>query len=86
MLVPVPDWYPSLTIIKRLRAPLLVLHGDRDEIVPLAHGKALHSAAPEQTHMHVFAGRGHNDIVAMSTTEYRSVIARWATDLPTRLQ
>jgi hypothetical protein len=77
----IPDWYPSLSIIERLQAPLLVLHGDCDEIVPLAHGQALFGAAPEPKRMHVFAGRGHNDIVAMSTTEYGSVIKAWAAPL-----
>jgi fermentation-respiration switch protein FrsA (DUF1100 family) len=42
-----PDAYPSLRPIRRLRAPLLVLHGDRDTIVPLAHGRALFGAASE---------------------------------------
>jgi len=77
----IPDWYPSLRIIGRLRAPLLVLHGDRDEIVPLAHGEALFDAAPEPKALHVFAGLGHNDIVATSASEYGSVIAGWASAL-----
>ena len=80
----VPDWYPSRRIVARLRAPLLVLHGDRDDIVPLVHGQALCNAAPEPKRMHVFADRGHNDIVAMSGTEYRSVIATWVRELATR--
>jgi fermentation-respiration switch protein FrsA (DUF1100 family) len=84
--VMLPDWYPSLSIIRRLRAPLLVLHGDRDDIIPLAHSHMLYDAAPEPKRMHVFDGRGHNDIVATSGTEYGSVIARWATELTTRPQ
>ena len=39
-----------------LRAPLLILHGDRDEIVPLMDGQALFDAAPEPKQMHVFRG------------------------------
>ena len=77
----VPDWYPSLKLVARLRAPLLVLHGDRDDIVPLAHGEALYEAAPEPKQIHVFAGCGHNDVVALAGAEYGSVIADWATDI-----
>ena len=80
----IPDWYPSLRIVTRLRAPLLVLHGDRDELVPLAHGQALYDAAAEPKRMHVFDGRGHNDLVAMSRADYRSVLAGWARDLESR--
>jgi fermentation-respiration switch protein FrsA (DUF1100 family) len=78
----IPNWYPSAELIASLRAPLLVLHGDRDEIVPFAHGQSLYEAAPEPKRMHVFAGRGHNDLVLLSATEYAAVIAEWAAELP----
>jgi uncharacterized protein len=41
----VPDAYPALRRIRELRAPLLVLHGDHDEIVSLSQGTALLEAA-----------------------------------------
>jgi pimeloyl-ACP methyl ester carboxylesterase len=77
----IPDWYPSLNTVARLTAPLLVLHGDRDDIAPLSHAQALYNAAPPPKRIHVFAGRGHNDLAAMSGTEYASLIAQWASDL-----
>ena len=60
----VPDAYPSLSRIPHLRAPLLVLHGDGDEVVPLSHARALFAAAPEPKQMRVFPGVGHNDVLA----------------------
>jgi uncharacterized protein len=39
--------WDSLAKIPRLRAPLLVLHGDADETIPYEHGKAIFDAAPE---------------------------------------
>ena len=60
----VPDAYPSLERIRELGCPLLVLHGDRDEIVPVDQGKALFAAAPEPKRLHVFPGAGHNDLMA----------------------
>jgi len=77
----VPDAYPSLRLISSLRAPLLVLHGDRDDIVPLAHGRALFEAASEPKRIRVFAGLGHNDLVARAGNEYADEIAHWATSL-----
>src|SRR5207247_9833655 len=41
--------WDSLAKIPRLRAPLLVLHGDADETIPYAQGRALLAAAPEPT-------------------------------------
>ncbi len=58
--------------------PLLVLHGDRDDIVPLAQGRALFEAAPGPKRMHVFPGLGHNDLVPLAGAEFAQVIASWA--------
>lgn len=38
--------YDTLTAVKASRCPLLVAHSPQDEIVPLAHGRRLHEAAP----------------------------------------
>jgi fermentation-respiration switch protein FrsA (DUF1100 family) len=57
--------------------PLLVLHGDRDDIVPLAQGRALFEAAPEPNRMHLFPGLGHNDLVLLGGVEFARVIASW---------
>jgi uncharacterized protein len=71
----VPDAYPSLERIGRLRAPLLVLHGARDEIVPLLYGEALFEAAPEPKRIEVFEHAGHNDL---GGTRWAAVIGEWA--------
>jgi fermentation-respiration switch protein FrsA (DUF1100 family) len=77
----VPDAYPSVRLIAGLRAPLLFLHGDRDEVVPLMYGEALFEAAPEPKTMHVFRGVAHNDVLARAGREWVDVIARWAAQL-----
>jgi uncharacterized protein len=74
----VPDAYPSLRRIGRLRAPLLVLHGARDEIVPVMHGEELFEAATDPKRMHVFPGAGHNDLLIGAGAEWARVIAAWA--------
>jgi fermentation-respiration switch protein FrsA (DUF1100 family) len=80
----VPDAYPSLEAIARLEAPLLVLHGDRDDIVPPMHGEALLEAAPGPKRLHVFAGAGHNDLLAVAGAEWAATIAGWARGLQAR--
>ncbi len=78
----VPDAYPSLRLIRRLQSPLLVLHGARDEIVPLMHAEALVEAAPEPKRMHVFPGVGHNDLLTRAGRAWGRRIEAWARDLP----
>jgi fermentation-respiration switch protein FrsA (DUF1100 family) len=80
----VPDAYPSLRRIPGLACPLLVLHGDRDDIVPASHGKALFDAAPGPKRLHVVAGAGHNDFLDVMGRDYGAVIAGWAEGLPAR--
>lgn len=74
----VPDAYPSLRLIGRLAAPLLVLHGELDDVVPVAQGRALFDAAPEPKQLHVFPRLHHNDLVERAGEAYAEVIASWA--------
>lgn len=74
----VPDAYPTLERVARLRCPLLVLHGDRDDIVPLAHGQALFAQAPGRKRLDVVFGAGHNDLLLAAGAGYGETIAAWA--------
>jgi pimeloyl-ACP methyl ester carboxylesterase len=71
----VPAAYPSLDRIPRLRAPLLVIHGARDPIVPLMHGEELFHAAPEPKRLEVFPAAAHNDL---GGDRWAHLIAAWA--------
>jgi fermentation-respiration switch protein FrsA (DUF1100 family) len=77
----VPDAYPTLRRIGELRAPLLVLHGDADEIVPLSQGRELFEAAPGPKLMRVFPDLGHNDLVSLAGEELAGAIASWASGI-----
>jgi pimeloyl-ACP methyl ester carboxylesterase len=48
-------------MIGRARARFLLIHGDRDEVIPLAHGRRLAAAAGERAELWVVPGRGHSD-------------------------
>jgi fermentation-respiration switch protein FrsA (DUF1100 family) len=41
------DQYRSIDLVHRLRAPLLVMHGEQDGVIPVAFGERLFAAAPE---------------------------------------
>ncbi len=54
--------YDSRSRIGRVGAPLLIIHGDRDEVVPYRLGRELYDIAPEPKRFFTAEGCGHNDI------------------------
>ena len=77
----VPDAYPTLRRIRELECPVLVMHGDRDDIVPVEQGRALFEAAPEPKRLHLFPGAGHNDLLNRAGREWAETIAAWVRDI-----
>ncbi len=56
------DRFESLARIDGVREPLLVMHGDADQVIPQAFGKQLFEAANEPKEGFWPQGVGHNDI------------------------
>jgi hypothetical protein len=54
--------FDSLARIRRLSVPLLVAHGDQDEIVPFTLGERLFAAANQPKRFFRAAGAHHNDV------------------------
>lgn len=71
------DAYPSRERIRRLRVPVLILHGEADDIVPVAHARALFDAAPEPRRLHIVPDAGHNDLVHAMGASYGTEVAAW---------
>jgi uncharacterized protein len=55
------DRYDSAALAGRLSAPLLVVAGGRDRIVPASHSRRLFAAAPQPKRLVVLEGADHND-------------------------
>ncbi|WP_433679327.1 alpha/beta hydrolase [Nocardia sp. CA-119907] len=79
----VPDAYPSLRRIRTLRAPVLIMHGDHDELLPLRHAERLYEAAPEPKQLVIFPGAGHNDLIMSLEVSWLDLIRTWAGNLLT---
>jgi fermentation-respiration switch protein FrsA (DUF1100 family) len=62
--------YDNLTKIKKVQAPILVLHGDRDEVVPFDQGKKVFAAAPDPKQFYAIRGSGHNDTYIVGGEAY----------------
>lgn len=56
------DRFDSVSRIAALRVPLLVVHGDRDTLIPSRLGRALFAAAPEPKRALWIAEGGHSDL------------------------
>ncbi len=56
------EHWDSAALIGEIEAPLLVLHGAKDTVIPLSQGEALFAAAPEPKRMRVYPNAGHNDL------------------------
>jgi len=58
-----------------VRCPVVILHGSRDEVVPVAMGRALAAAVPGITYIEV-AGAGHNDFPGLEELVVREIV-KW---------
>jgi fermentation-respiration switch protein FrsA (DUF1100 family) len=58
------DRFDSRAVIGRLRAPLLVLHGERDRLVGIDLGRRLFEAAPPPKRFAAFPTAKHDDLYA----------------------
>ncbi len=65
--------YDNISKIGRLRAPLFIIHGAADTVVPPAMGEALLAAASPPKHLLLLPGFGHNDHFSSVSQAYRSI-------------
>jgi len=65
----VRDRFDSLARIAEVKAPILVLHGERDRVVPVRFGRALFDAAPEPKELWLSRDAGHEDLVRYGAFE-----------------
>ena len=66
-----------------MRAPLLVLHGDADEVVPYRQGRAVFEAASEPKAFVTIPGAHHNDAYEVGGEAYWGA---WAAFLAAHLE
>ncbi|QQR69274.1 MAG: alpha/beta hydrolase [Alphaproteobacteria bacterium] len=61
------DRFDSLSRIGQIKAPLLILHGEADDVVPVKLGRQLFEAARQPKQGIFLPGLGHNDLLAPET-------------------
>ena len=69
--------FDSLSKIPRIQVPLLLLHGNRDSVVPFRHGKSLFAAANTPKDFYEIEGAGHNDTYEIGGNVYFERLSRF---------
>ncbi len=73
--------YDSLSKIRNIKVPILIMHGDKDDLVPFEHGKRLYDIANEPKEFYTIPGAGHNDTHIVGGDEYFDVIRNFVKKL-----
>jgi fermentation-respiration switch protein FrsA (DUF1100 family) len=73
-----PAHYNNLEKIPRVCVPKLVIHGERDEIVPFAMGQKLFEAATDPKFFYPVKDAGHNDVFVVGGEKYLEVLSEFA--------
>jgi fermentation-respiration switch protein FrsA (DUF1100 family) len=58
--------YASIELVRQLAAPVLVVAGERDRIIPAVHSRRLYDAAPEPRRFVLVPGADHNDLALLA--------------------
>jgi len=69
--------YNSVNKLPEIGCPLLVIHGDRDMLIPVAEGLALYQAAGEPKELFIVRGAGHNDVSIVAGEAYGRTLRDW---------
>jgi fermentation-respiration switch protein FrsA (DUF1100 family) len=67
------DQYLSREAITQVHAPLFIMHGENDRIVPVHHGRALFARANEPKMLKTYPEFGHLDLI--NATAYSDAAA-----------
>ena len=73
--------YDSNVRIGRVDTPLLVLHGDLDQLVPIEQGRKLFEAANEPKRFVTLRGAAHNDTYIVTQEELVAALAQFKTEV-----
>jgi fermentation-respiration switch protein FrsA (DUF1100 family) len=72
------DRFHNLRHIRQVRSPVLVIHGQEDEVIPWSHGRRLFDAANEPRLALWVEGAHHNDVLPMGGARYWAALRQLA--------
>ncbi|MDQ3747154.1 MAG: alpha/beta hydrolase [Acidobacteriota bacterium] len=72
--------FDSVGKLPRVGCPVLVAHGERDRIIPVAQGRKLFEAAPARKRLLIIDDAGHNDLSIVGGERYIDSLAGFIRD------
>ena len=72
-----PAHYNNLKKINHITIPKLIIHGNRDEIIPFSMGENLFEASAEPKAFYTIEGAGHNDTWVIGGRKYFETLKRF---------
>lgn len=75
-----PANYNNIVKITAVEIPILIIHGDSDEIVPVSMGEKLFEAANKPKFFYSIKGANHNDTFFVGGAEYVNIFASFVRD------
>ena len=72
------DRFPNLLHLRKVHAPVLVIHGTDDEVIPVSHGLRLYEAANAPKQSLWVEGAHHNDLTLVSGPRYWTALSDFA--------
>jgi len=80
------DLFDTLSTVRKLSIPLLVLHGSADEAIPTAMAHELFDACGSKKLLHIVDGGLHGDLYTRDADAIVALLTRFVTTLPRRAQ
>lgn len=69
------DRFPNFRFIKEITTPLLVIHGENDEVIPFSNGRKLYELSPSENKTFLpIPDAGHNDLFLIDRFNLPSLI------------
>jgi fermentation-respiration switch protein FrsA (DUF1100 family) len=81
--VPLLPWdkFNNLSEIKKVGAPVLIIHGRNDQVVPFWHGERVFQNANAPKQFVAVEGAGHNDVLFVAGKKYFGSLQQFAASL-----
>ena len=78
----VGDLFDTLSVVKRLQVPLLLMHGTQDETIPCWMGHEIFGACQASKRIHIVEGGMHKDLYVRDADSLIWAISQFIADLP----
>lgn len=76
--------FPTAEWMSTVQAPVLVIHGDQDSVIPYALGQRLYESLPGRKRFVTVAGGDHNDPAPTDAAFYWGAVTDFVTSIPER--